>query len=160
MTSIDTSCVVCRTSKHPLYACRKFRSLSAEQRMDVVRKNQLCFNSLQSGHFKPQCTSDQKCQKCRKPHHTLLHAQFNSDSETKANDGADKSGKHSSTVEVVDRPTRHNSHLLHPDPGGQRSALLMTCQIVVVTSDSYVTKARARLDCASSTSFITERSAR
>ena len=114
---IDTSCLVCRTSKHPLYAFGKFRSLSSEQWIDIVRKNQLCFNCSQIGHFKPQCTSDQKCQKCRRPHHTLLHAQFNHDTEAKANDGADRGGEHSLSAEVVDHPTRHNSHLSHPDPG-------------------------------------------
>ena len=34
---------------------------------------------------------------------------------------------------------------------------MMTCQIMVMTSDGRVTKARALLDCASSTSFVTER---
>ena len=36
----------------------------------------------------------------------------------------------------------------------------MTCQIGVVTSDGHVTKARALLDCALSTSFVTEHLAR
>ena len=60
---IKDSCVVCKAIKHPLYTCRKFRSLTPEQRMDVVRKNQLCYNCLKLGHFKPQCKSDQKMPK-------------------------------------------------------------------------------------------------
>ena len=47
-TNINNSCIVCGASKHLLYTCRKFRLLLLE----VVRKNQLCYNCLQPGHFK------------------------------------------------------------------------------------------------------------
>ena len=30
-TDIDDSCIACSANKHPLYTCRKFRSLSLEQ---------------------------------------------------------------------------------------------------------------------------------
>ena len=47
----NTACVSCGVGKHPLYAYRKFKSLSPEQHMEQVRKHQLCFNCLQPGHF-------------------------------------------------------------------------------------------------------------
>ena len=132
---INTSCVVCEGSKHPLYTCRKFRSLTAEQRMDVVRKNQLCYNCLQSGHFKPQCRPDQKCQKCRKPHHTLLHSLYDRDSEVRKSDEAGRDKKHSSSAGMDGSSTSHSSHISHSFPGGHGSALLMTFQVAVMTSD-------------------------
>ena len=67
------SCTVCSGTTHPLYTCRKFRSLSHNQRLAVVKSNQLCFNCLMSGHLEQQCPSLQRCLECQKPHHTLFH---------------------------------------------------------------------------------------
>ena len=83
VANIDTACMSYGVGKHPLYACRKFKSLSPEQCMEQVRKHQLCFNCLQPGHFAPKCASDQKFQKCQKSHHMLLHPQFECDATTK-----------------------------------------------------------------------------
>ena len=71
VTNVDTACMSCGAGKHPLYVCRKFKSVSPQQRMTLVRKHHLCFNCLQSGHFAPQCTSDQKCRECNESHHTV-----------------------------------------------------------------------------------------
>ena len=98
-TNIDNSCIVCGASKHPLYTCRKFRSLSSEQRTEVVRKNQLCYNCLQPDHFKPQCKSIKTCQKCRRPHHTLLHEQVDCDAGTKGSEQAGRDRKCSSSAD-------------------------------------------------------------
>ena len=130
--------------------------MSVEKRMNLVRKHQLCFNCLQSGHFTQQCTSSQKCRECRKSHDTLPHSQFEREGVAKT-PGLEwqslpaKKEKSSAT---------HSSHLSCLKSGGQRRALMMTCQIGVVTSDGHVTKARALLDCTSSTSFVTEHLAR
>ena len=40
---------------------------------------------------------------------------------------------------------------------GSKEVLLMTCRVEVTAPDSTVTQARALLDCAASTSLITER---
>ena len=157
VANVDTACLSCGVGKHPLYVCRKFKSVSPEQRMNLVRKHQLCFNCLQSGHFAPQCTSKHKCQECQRPHHTLLHSLFERDGVAKT---AGRDTKQSVPVKTEDPSASHSSHLSCPNSGGQRSALMMTCQIAVMTSDGHVTRARALLDCASSTSFVTERFAR
>ena len=157
VASVDTACVSCGVGKHPLYVCRKFKSVSPEKRMDLVRRHQLCFNCLQSGHFTQRCTSDQKCRECHRPHHTLLHSQFQRDGVAKT---AGPDTNRSLPTKAEEPSTSHSSHLSCPKSGGQRRALMMTCQIGVVTSDGHVTKARALLDCASSTSFVTEHLAR
>ena len=154
---INTSSAVCERGKHPLYPCRKFRLLRVQQQMDVVRKNQLGYNCLQLGHFKPQCRSEQKCQKCRKPHHTLLHSLYDHDSDARISHEAGRHKKHSSLARIDGSSMSQSSHISHPIPGDHRSALLMMCQVAVMTSDGCITKARALLDCASSASFITER---
>ena len=126
--------------------------------MNLVREHQLCFNCLQPGHFAPQCSSYHMCQECRKPHHKLLHSQFEHDSASKT---ADQATKELLQNKTDDSPARHNSHLSCPHSGGQRSSeLMMRCQIRVMMSDGHVTRARALLHCASSTLFATESLAR
>lgn len=72
-----TACMSCGVGKHPLYVCKKFKSVSTEQRMKLVREHQPCFNCLKCGHFLPQSASNPKCQKCHhKPHRKLLHSSF------------------------------------------------------------------------------------
>ena len=126
--------------------------------MNLVREHQLCFNCLISGHFAPQCASDRKCQKCRKPHHSLLHSSFERDVCVAKT--TDQDAKQSLPAKANDSCTSHSSHLSSPSFGGQRSPLMMTCQISMMTSDGRVIKARVLLDCTSSTSFVTERLAR
>ena len=67
------NCVVCKSEKHPLYACSKFKAMSQERIKTTIKNHELCMNCLKPGHFVRQCPSTHKCQKCQKPHHTLLH---------------------------------------------------------------------------------------
>ena len=73
----DRSCVICK-EKHPLYACSQFKALSDDDKMTVLRDNNLCRNCLQGGHFQRKCKSNHKCKVCQKPHHTLLHTEARS----------------------------------------------------------------------------------
>ena len=156
VASVDTACISCGVGKHPLYVCRKFKSMSVEKRMNLVIKHQLCFNCLHSGHFTQQCSSDRKCRECRKSNHTLLHSQFEREGVAKT----PSLERQSLPAKTEKSSASHSSHLSCPKSGGQRRALMITCQIGVVTSDGHVTKARALLDCGSSTSFVTEHLAR
>ena len=69
-----TSCVWCKTEKHPLYACPRFKSLPCDKMVTILRENSLCMNRHKPGHFSRQCSSlINRCRKCQKPHHTLIH---------------------------------------------------------------------------------------
>ena len=70
--SSGNNCVVCKTEKHPLYVCAKFKSLPHDDKVSVLKTNNLCTNCLTGGHFKRQCKSIHKCKVCQKPHHTPL----------------------------------------------------------------------------------------
>ena len=65
----DHTCVLCN-DKHPLYVCSQFKSFNCEWKL---RSNNLCLNCLGSGHFAKKCRSLNRCQKCPKSHHRLLH---------------------------------------------------------------------------------------
>ena len=68
--------------------------------------------------------------------------------------------KQSLPAKTEESSASYSSHLPFPKSGGQRRALIMTCQIAVVTSEGRVAKARELLICALSTSFVTEHLAR
>ena len=65
--------VLCKSIKHHLYRCPKFKSLSHEDKLSTVRTNGMCINCMCSGHFVNNCWSSHRCSVCQKPHHTLLH---------------------------------------------------------------------------------------
>ena len=48
--NVDAACMLCGVEKHPLNACRKFNSVSPEQRRNLVREHQLYFNCLHFEH--------------------------------------------------------------------------------------------------------------
>ena len=68
----SNNCVVCKVEKHPLYTCAKFKCLSHDDKISVLKTNNLCTNCLTGGHFKKQCKSIHKCKVCQRLHHTLF----------------------------------------------------------------------------------------
>jgi len=131
-----SKCVACKTDKHPLYACVKFKSLSYDQKLLLLQENHLCMNCLGPEHFVKQCKSIHRCKKCQKPHHTLLHTESPPPAKGASED----------TI-----PS-------HAAAGGLKAGtLVMTCHVVVASPDGLSVEARALLDSASSASFISER---
>ena len=54
------NCIACNDgSKHPLYACSKFKALSHENKLTLLKNSKLCFNCLKPGHFVKMCKSNQ-----------------------------------------------------------------------------------------------------
>ena len=103
-------------------------------------------NCLNSGHFVKHCKSIHKCRKCQRPHHTLLHV------ETQSN----PSVRFSTSTESLKSsdPTRV---AYYTAVKLKSSSLLMTCRVLVTAPDESTIEARALLDNASSTSFVSER---
>ena len=137
--TVSSPCILCQNEKHPLYVCPKFKPLSHDQKVSLLRDNNLCMNCLSSGHFVKQCKSVHKCRKCQRPHLTLLHV----DKPT-----ADKP--------TDDNPTEARVPS-HPAVKLKSSLLLMMCRVLVSAPDGSTVEARALLDNASSASFISER---
>ena len=148
--TMSDSCVVCKAKPHPLYACAKFRSLTHDQMITILRKNELCFNCLRPGHFIRECLSTHRCQRCQKQHHTLLHV------ETKSKDRNDPPPPVAPPPAVSNDAERVASHVANRGEGSSQ-VLLMTCQILVTTPQGTAAQARALLDSASSSSFVSER---
>ena len=70
--TVKDSCPLHKDGKHQLEECRKFANLSNKEKSSVIRDNKRCFSCL-GHHFKAECTSNIRCQKCSGAHHTILH---------------------------------------------------------------------------------------
>ena len=102
-------------------------------------------NCLKPGHFSKQCGSNNRCRKCQKPHHTLIHID------------ARGSSQHEQSTPVAVQPSVQPSISSNAATGFACNALLMTCQLLVHAPDGSNVKAHGLLDSASSTSFVSER---
>ena len=60
---------------HSLAKCSSFKDKNFNERLQVMRKAQLCFNSFKYGHISVGCLAKSACeiQGCRSRHNTLLH---------------------------------------------------------------------------------------
>ena len=142
--SLD-NCVLCKTDKHPLYACPRFKAQTHDKIISMLKTNGLCMNCLKPSHFVKQCKSLHRCRKCQKPHHTLLHVE--SKEVTPSNIAPTVQPSTQPTVNPVSSNTAMGFTLNSP---------LMTCRVLVDTPDGSSVEARAILDDASSASFVSE----
>jgi len=139
-TESENKCVVCKTERHPLYHCAKFKAMSHENKTQVCKMNQLCTIYLGTGHFMAQCKSAHRCRICQRPHHTLLHLETSVKDERKPPD--------LSVVTVGSTPAATGLH---------SNLLLMTCRVLIKAPDGSPVEARALVDNGSCASFISER---
>ncbi|XP_058803957.1 uncharacterized protein LOC131671504 [Phymastichus coffea] len=70
-TTSNNACVQCGQS-HRLYKCEKFNKAKLNERWELVKAKGLCRNCLYV--YSTSCSSEKRCKKCHKDHHTLLHA--------------------------------------------------------------------------------------
>jgi len=71
ISNTSHNCPVCKTKRHPLYLCDKFKQLPIPKRIESVRHAKLCYNCLRSHRDRPCKYSS--CTICQKRHNTLLH---------------------------------------------------------------------------------------
>ncbi|GFS70908.1 integrase catalytic domain-containing protein [Trichonephila clavipes] len=66
------NCVLCKGNNfHPLSKCYQFKKLSVEDRVEVVKRNNLCFRCFLPHRMK-ECRSEKNCF-CLRPHNSLIH---------------------------------------------------------------------------------------
>ena len=143
-TDFSSNCVICKSEKHPLYMCPKFKSLNHEHKTSTLKSNSLCMNCMRPGHFVKNCKSLHRCRVCQKPHHTLLHF----DEKTKGTDTLASVAKLNSPAPGALIASSHAA------TGIKSNMLLMTCCVQVEAPDGSTMEARAILDSGSSASFI------
>ncbi|GFX27484.1 integrase catalytic domain-containing protein [Trichonephila clavipes] len=66
------NCILCKGNNfHPLSKCHQFKKLSVEDRVEVVKRNNLCFRCFLPHRLK-KCRSEKNCF-CIRPHNSLIH---------------------------------------------------------------------------------------
>ena len=116
----------------------EFLNLRAQASEASTKKSyNLCVNCLHPGHFVKQCRSSNRCRKCQKSHHTLLHVDQSNDTPLS--------------------PTPSVSLTSNTSPETTPGSLLMTCRVLLRGPDGSSIESRALLDSAFSISFVSER---
>ena len=65
-------CILC-SKYHSLDSCQKFQGMKLKERIDFIRKKELCFGCLRVGHVSKRCLTRKNCDICQLKHPTLLH---------------------------------------------------------------------------------------
>ena len=74
-----------KDGEHKLWQCKSFKNMKLAERYETVKKCNLCFSCLSSGHRIGQCISNRVCGKngCSKHHNRLLHSEEKPDSPSR-----------------------------------------------------------------------------
>ena len=73
-----------KDGQHPIWTCKKFKSMKVNERREHVQKLRLCFNCLKPGHMSKDCRS-RTCSvsSCGRQHNRLLHSDLPKKDTTK-----------------------------------------------------------------------------
>ena len=105
-------CYVHNTSNHDFIFCNTFKYFDNVMKLDVIKRNGLCFSCLTPGHMSNVCTLRKPCTvigptgNCNKSHHPILHDIFkvniSNTSQLNAQNNNDLSGRFGNTISSND----------------------------------------------------------
>lgn len=165
-------CIYCKLENHTIYKCTKFSNLSDMQKRQFVQNNKLCFNCFGTRHGAADCKSS-NCRVCSKKHHTLLHkvavepSQLTSCSNVTNVESQNipinlnipsqimtpnSNIQDANVLFPINNVNEHTSLVTH---GAQSQVLLATASVILYSINGEKVCARALLDSASQTTFIT-----
>ena len=121
-------------------SCPELEAKSLEERRDMVRQLDLCYNCLSPKHKSINCTSQRTCKTCQGKHHTLLHMESKKKSPTQGEATASSDGKVQS------------SHVKRQFS----TVILPTAKVLIKDGVDELIPYRAILDSGSQSSFISE----
>lgn len=99
-------CEHCGFNKHSIKECRSFAREPMRERWKIVRRLGLCYNCLQKGHNRENCTKEHVCNQCERHHHSLLH--FSPKTEETKKSKVQKSKRDGSSVQALVAPSKNN----------------------------------------------------
>jgi hypothetical protein len=175
------SCPFCQSNDHTSDRCRKF--VGYEQRIEQVKKLNLCFKCLKPGHFSQDCRKTNSCAHCGKPHRSdLCKRQQGSNSnisrKPSAKSDREPNRRHSTTqmsrsssnrqsIRVEDEPEPSTSSGTSTyaviSPASTALAALGNGQVFLrtivgkIVNGNRSTHATIFLDCGSTDSYISQR---
>lgn len=158
----DNNCPICKASRHLIFRCPKFLSFNVHERINEIKRLHLCLNCFKNNHISTRC-SFKGCERCGKPHNTLLHIDFskceseNNDfrKEKVNNDSVDN--KSEIETKTVPQSETVNTHSHNSVEFNESEVLLSTAEVLVVDNTGATHKVRALLDSGSQSSFISSK---
>lgn len=129
------TCSYCKES-HSITSCSDFLKKSVDDRIKIAEDKKWCFNCLRSSHQIKDCKSLFTCRTCRRKHHSLLHRDKPSVSQSSGSSALVSRSQSRSTV------------------------LLATALVQVRDARGDAHTLRALFDSASQSNFITEAAAK
>lgn len=142
---------------HSIYKCAAFQKLTPFERGKVRKEKQLCVNCLSRAHMLRDCESKMKCRVCHKPHHTLLHIDFQPREKFKRNNQpkpVDKDEDKNQTE--VNEDGENSSTSTHCASSKPTDVMIATALVKVHAPNGNFALARALIDSGSESSFISE----
>ncbi|XP_075161791.1 uncharacterized protein LOC142234512 [Haematobia irritans] len=146
----ESGCPICRTN-HMLRNCPKFLEKSINERIQIVKQSNRCYNCLFENHGVRECKSRFSCRECNQRHHNLLH---------KGNEARDPTNTRDGTCAAVLNTLVHHSrdtvqpststgalNLVNQDRGGAQPSTSAAAR-------SNLVKQSSNLPCIQSTSNI------
>ncbi|XP_050520046.1 uncharacterized protein LOC126893679 [Daktulosphaira vitifoliae] len=129
------TCQVCKVQPgHLLNNCPVFKEKTPSERHKIIKELNRCFCCF-SAHRASECKNPKTCSECAGRHHTMLHLSTSEETVTAAH------------VTLAASETK----------GFRTSVLLATASVIIFNVQGIPVTVRALLDCASQSSFITER---
>lgn len=159
ISSHTQMCSYCSSSSHVIYRCDNFKSLSTYDRLAFIKEKQLCQNCFGT-HKLSDCNSKHNCNMCGKRHHSMLHHSqpLHSAKMSKNTSLGPPPVSIQKPADNVERSTRQPSTPFVGMSCNQNTTVLLSTAVVKISSHSGdYTVARAVLDSASQTTFITEK---
>lgn len=148
-TSITNVCEFCKINEHKLFECKAFKELSISERRSYINAEKRCYNCLHNNHNVRWCKIKQRCFKCHRKHHSLLHLD-DEKPENKTEISEAKPGTSSSSSFATQTASNTFKSVI------ESQVILPTVVVKVVDNYGGEQNCRALLDSTSMESFITE----
>jgi hypothetical protein len=150
----EVGCIFCGKSNHTSQDCYKAMEMSLEERKSKIKDTRSCFVCLRKGHPAKNCKSSVRCFLCSQKHYPLMCPELNSKkTQSSEEEDEDVAEEVDSNGMVIAPPTLSNSLC-------NRSILMKTLVVHVVSANGKKVKARLLFDEGSQRSYVRTQLAR
>lgn len=164
----EQKCALCGLG-HYISSCSKYREKPVDQRREIIKSKNLCFNCL-GPHQLKTCRNAKRCRLCQKQHHTTLHPSVSSSSSTPVSTAASPTSTNQASANISSSSneavaslntegSQASSHVAQSQTLRRSSIFLATAMVNVLSRYGEPLQYRALLDQGSEVSFISEAAA-
>lgn len=146
-------CRVCQNAPHPLRLCPKFADMSSSQRLNHIKKSNLCKNCFAFSHSTQECKSPGRCNACNQKHHSMLHLNNANANTSDAGTVAQSTAAAQPAVSAAPSMTL----MSRPNDPATGDSILATALVTITSFNGRVHTFRALLDNGSQDNFVTKR---